>query len=121
MLSTSMKIFGFGFAIALALGFAAPSSHSEIAVSGAKTVPKSVTKSKAAAAKDQRVSLGASHWVQCWQHGVKIIDEKNIFDIRLQKLVVQDNLGFRGRDSNSGDILVVPLNGESTCLIKPLR
>jgi len=116
-----MKFLGVGLVTALALGFAAPQGHGEITVTTGKKPPKLVVGENAKAAKKERVSLDTSNWVQCWQHGVKIIDEKGIFDIRLQKLIARDNLGFKGRDSERGEVFVVPLNGDSTCLIKPIN
>jgi hypothetical protein len=121
MLIKSMKFLGVGLAAVLALGFATPQGHGEITVTSGKKPPKSAVGAKTKATTKGRVSLDTSNWVQCWQHGVKIIDEKGIFDIRLQKLIARDNLGFKGRDAKRGEVLVVPLNGDSTCLIKPIN
>ncbi len=121
MLTKSMKFLGIGLITLLVLGFAAPKGHGEITVTNGKKPPKSTVGAKTKATQKERVSLDTSNWVQCWQHGVKIIDEKGIFDIRLQKLIARDNLGFKGRDAKRGEVFVVPLNGESTCLIKPIN
>jgi hypothetical protein len=121
MLIKSMKFLGVGLVAVLALGFATPQGHGEITVTSGKNPTKTAVGAKTKATTKDRVSLDTSNWVQCWQHGVKIIDEKGIFDIRLQKLIARDNLGFKGRDAKRGEVLVVPLNGDSTCLIKPIN
>ena len=117
MLKFSIKALGLSVVVAIALGVTAPNGHSEIAIADLKTGAKAKTSRTTKA----KASPAASNWVQCWQHGVKIIDEKEIFDIRLQKLTAEDNFGFRGQDSKRGNVFVVPLNGDSTCLIKPQR
>lgn len=118
---TSVKFLGIGLITALALGFSAPQSHSEITVTSGVTPTKTDADTKTETGGKNHAGLGKSNWVQCWQHGIKIIDEKDIFDIRLQKLISRDDLGLRGQDSKHGSVFVVPLDGDSTCLIKPLR
>jgi len=121
MVSNSLKYAGFGLAIAIALGLATTQGHSEIAISGGQKAPHAASVADAKPATNDLPKQSASLRVQCWQYGVKIIDEKNVFGIRLQNLIERDSLGFKGRDSNNGDIYVIPVNGDSTCLIKPLR
>jgi hypothetical protein len=121
MLFNSVKFAGFGLAIAIALGVAATRGHSEIAVTGGQKPANTAPVADKNAATGDLAKQGTSLQVQCWQYGVKIIDEKDVFGIRLQNLIERDSLRFSGRDSNSGDIYVIPVNGDSTCLIKPLR
>jgi len=116
----SVKFLGIGLIATLALGLAASQSHSEITVTNSGTPKKTAADLKVETDGKNNAGLGKSNWVQCWQHGIKIIDEKDIFDIRLQKLISRDELGLRGQDAKRGAVFVVPLDGESTCLIKAL-
>ena len=59
--------------------------------------------------------------MQCWQNGVQILDEDNIQGIRLQNLIDRDSVGFRGATSTEGQIHVIPVNDNSTCLVGPMR
>ena len=109
------RLLGIGSLIIIALGLTAPHAHSEIAVTGGRLPPK------AAAPATESPAQAQALWVQCWQDGVKIIDEKNIFGIRLRNLIEQETIGFSGRDSNNGNVYIIPVNDVSTCLIKSLR
>jgi hypothetical protein len=119
MFIKSMKLRTLGLAIAIALGVATSAGHGEITVMEAKKPLSPAADGKGPA--NELLNLSASLWVQCWQHGVKIIDEKDVSGIRLQNLIERDSLGFKGRNSNNGDIYVIPVNDNSTCLVKPLR
>lgn len=122
MTFNSVKYAGLGLAIAIALGFAAvPQGRSEIAVAGGPKVTKAAPAADTKAQTGEPMSGGASMRIQCWQYGVKIIDEKDVFGVRVQNLIDRDSLGFKGRNSKNGDIYVIPVNGDSTCLIKPMR
>jgi hypothetical protein len=121
MLLNAVKIAGLGLVVAIVLGLASTHGHSEIAVSGGQKAAKAGPVVDAKPATGEPIKLGAPLWLQCWQYGVKIIDEKNIFDVRLQNLIERDSLGFKSRDANNGDIYVIPVHGNSTCLVKPLR
>ena len=109
------RLLGFGSLIVIALGLTAPHAHSEISVTGGRLPPM------AAAPATESPAQAQALWVQCWQDGVKIIDEKNIFGIRLRNLIEQEAIGFSGRDSNNGNVYIIPVNDVSTCLIKSLR
>ena len=111
------RLLGFGSLIVIALGLTAPHAHSEIAITGGQLPPIAAPIAMAAAPATESPAL----WVQCWQDGVKIIDEKNIFGIRLRNLIEREAIGFSGRDSNNGNVYIIPVNDVSTCLIKSLR
>lgn len=121
MVSNALKYAGFGLAIAIALGFATTPGHSEISIAGGQKPTSATPLPEGQPPATDPAKQSASLWVQCWQYGVKIIDEKNVYGIRLQNLIERDSLGFKGRDAKNGDIYVIPVNGDSTCLIKPLR
>lgn len=108
-------------AIAIVLGVATSQGHGEIAVAGDQTPAKVAPPTDMTVIANEPVIGEASMRVQCWQYGVKIIDEKDVFSIRLRNLIDRDSLGFKGRNSNNGDLYVIPVNGDSTCLIKPMR
>lgn len=118
---SSLKHVTYGLVLAIALGVTAGQARGEIAVTADREPGDAIP---AAAAKEPMkgsLKLGAPLWLQCWQYGVKIIDEKNLFSVRLQNLIERDSLGFRRNASNDADIYVIPVNGDSTCLVKPLR
>ncbi len=117
----SVKIACIGLAIAFAFGFGATQGYSEIAIAGGQKPASAPQNAHALAPTDEPLKQSAPLRVQCWQYGVKIIDEKDLFGIRLQNLIERNSLGFKGRDSSNGDIYVIPVNGDSTCLIKPMR
>lgn len=116
-----MKFAGAGLAVAIAFGLAASQGYGEISVTGGPKSAETAAAVEAKGPKSEPIRISASLWVQCWQYGVKIIDEKDVSGIRLQNLIERDSLGFRGRNSSNGDIYVIPVNGDSTCLIKPAR
>lgn len=115
------RLLGFGSLVAIALGLAAAHAHSEISVTGGQPPPMAAPMAKAAAPMSVSPTQAPALWVQCWQDGVKIIDEKNIVGIRLRNLIEQEVIGFSGRDSNNGNVYIIPVNDVSTCLIKSLR
>lgn len=118
---SSLKRVTYGLVVTIALGVTVGQAYGEIAVNGDR---KSGDAVPAAAAKEPAkgpLKLGAPLRLQCWQYGVKIIDEKNLFSVRLQNLIDRDSLGFRRNASNDADVYVIPVNSDSTCLVKPLR
>lgn len=115
------KILSFGLIIAIGIGLTATSGHSEIKGPLKGKRPKLAKTVKGAAGKKVVKKYDAPLRVQCWQHGVKIIDEKGVRDIRLQNVINRATIGFKGRNSKRGEIYVIPVNDDSTCLIKPLR
>ncbi len=115
------RLLGFGSLIVIALGLTAPHAHSEIAVTGGQLPPIAAPIARAPAPATESPTQAQALWVQCWQDGVKIIDEKNIFGIRLRNLIEQETIGFSGRDSNNGNVYIIPVNDVSTCLVKSLR
>jgi len=121
MLFNSVRLLGFGLAIAIALSFAATHGHSEIAATGGQNPSNAALVTQAKTPTKELPKQDASLWVQCWQSGIKIIDEKDIFGIRLQNLIERESVGFRGRDSNNREVYVIPVNDDSTCLVKPSR
>ena len=117
----SVKYTALGLAMAVALVFATAQGHSEIAVAGSQKATKAAPVADKKALTAEPMTGKASLRVQCWQYGVKIIDEKNVFGIRLQNLINRDSVGFKGHDSKNGDIYVIPVDGDSTCLIKSVH
>lgn len=99
--------------VAIALALPANQGHSEI------TVPNDTIKAESTPLTlVEELTRDTPFQVQCWQNGVKIIDEKAFFGIRLRSLIDRETLGLRGRDSKSGDVYIIPVNENSTCLIK---
>jgi hypothetical protein len=119
MLIKSMKLRTLGLAIAIALGVATSAGHGEITVTDSQKPAGAAAEGKGPPS--ELVKQSAALWVQCWQHGVKIIDEKDVYGIRLQTLIERDSVGLKGRNSSNGDVYVTPVNDNSTCLVKPLR
>jgi hypothetical protein len=116
MLRSLIRYSAVGFVVALVLGLSTGRVHSEIEITGTpKPAPAPARPAMTAEAPN------ASLRVQCWQNGVKILDEDNIEGIRLRNLIDRDSVGFRGRDSNGGEIHIIPFNDHSACLIKPMR
>lgn len=64
--------------------------------------------------------------VQCWQEGIKIIDEQGLSEMALSDLLPRatgvtsfdgNSLGLKGRDGGGGRFLVVSVR-EATCLVR---
>jgi hypothetical protein len=105
-----------GLGVAIALGISIGSVHSEIEITGVR----------GAAPTGAAITAGASALspllrVQCWQNGIKIINEDNLRGIRLRNLIERDSVGFKGQDGSNGEVYIIPVNDDSTCLIKSMR
>ena len=103
--------------VAIALALPANQGRSEITVPNDTITAESAPLALAEISTEESIQE-TPFQVQCWQNGVKIIDEKDFFSIRLRNLIDRETLGIRGRDSNSGDVYIIPVNENSTCLIK---
>lgn len=58
--------------------------------------------------------------IQCWQHGIKIIDEVGLDGVRVRDLIEGGGVGLQGDNWEYGDVNIIPVNDASTCLIKPV-
>lgn len=121
MVTKAMRYLGIGLAVAVALGVAATRGYGEITVTGTPKSPAGASVAEGKGPVSEVTKLSVAMWVQCWQHGIKIIDEKDIYGIRLQNLIERETVGFKGRSADNGEVYVIPVNDNSTCLVKPLR
>ncbi len=105
-----------GLGVAIALGISIGSVHSEIEITGVRgAAPTSAAITAGASARSPLLR------VQCWQNGIKIINEDNLRGIRLRNLIERDSVGFKGQDGSNGEVYIIPVNDDSTCLIKSMR
>ncbi len=56
--------------------------------------------------------------LQCWQQGIKIIDEAEVGGISVRSLLDQDTVSFGGGAIEHPKVTVLSLD-DSTCLIRP--
>jgi len=117
MLRNMRKHLRFWPIVAIALALPANQGHSEINVPNDTIAAESAPPALAEVSAKELIQ-DTPFQVQCWQNGVKIIDEKEFFGIRLRNLIDRETIGIRGRDSKSGDVYIIPVNENSTCLIK---
>lgn len=54
---------------------------------------------------------------QCWQYGVKIIDQDGLRGLAIQESLKQQGLTFRG-DSTQAQTLIVPF-ADGMCMVQP--
>ncbi len=106
----------FGLVVATALGFSTDLVYGEIEIVGVQG-PKSAGPALTGGVPGRSVSLH----VQCWQNGVKIIDEVDLDGVRLRNLIEGGGVGLQGPDWKYGAVNIIPVNDASTCLIKPMR
>ena len=105
-----------GLGVAIALGISIGLAHSEIEITGVReAAPAGAAITAKASARNTLLR------VQCWQNGIKIINEDNLRGIRLRNLIERDSVGFKGQDGNNGEVYIIPVNDDSTCLIKSMR
>jgi hypothetical protein len=57
---------------------------------------------------------------QCWQHGVKIIDQVGLRGLALTELVKQQAVTFSGESGERPRTLILPF-ADAMCLIEPVR
>lgn len=62
--------------------------------------------------------LSDSLQIQCWQEGIKIIDERGLRAVDLRSLTRDRQPALRGKKGTIGEIMVVPLP-DATCLVRP--
>lgn len=58
--------------------------------------------------------------VQCWQEGVKIIDQNGLQGLALKEALQQQALTFRGESGQQPRTLILPI-ADGICLIQPER
>ena len=105
-----------GLGVVIALGISIGSVHSEIEITGVRgAAPTGAAITAGASARSPLLR------VQCWQNGIKIINEDNLRGIRLRNLIERDSVGFKGQDGSNGEVYIIPVNDDSTCLIKSMR
>ncbi len=106
-----------GLGVAIAFGISIGSVHSEIEITGVRGAAPTTGAAITAGASARSPLLR----VQCWQNGIKIINEDNLRGIRLRNLIERDSVGFKGQDGSNGEVYIIPVNDDSTCLIKSMR
>ena len=57
---------------------------------------------------------------QCWQHGVRIIDQVGLQGLALTEFVKQQAVTFSGENGQRPKTLIVPF-ADAMCLIQPVR
>ena len=57
---------------------------------------------------------------QCWQEGVKIIDQTDLRGLALNEAVKQQGVSFRGADGEQPRVLILPF-ADGMCLIQQER
>jgi hypothetical protein len=57
---------------------------------------------------------------QCWQKGVKVVDEKNLRGLSITAATRRDTVTFKRADDEGASVFLLPL-GESLCLLQPER
>lgn len=116
MLPSFIRYGVIGLGVAIALGISIGSVHSEIEITGVRgAAPTGAAITAGASARSPLLR------VQCWQNGIKIINEDNLRGIRLRNLIERDSVGFKGQDGSKGEVYIIPVNDDSTCLIKSMR
>ena len=105
----------FGLVVGAALGLSTDPVSGEIEVRGDQP-------SKPAAAELATGVPGESQTlqIQCWQNGIKIIDETGLDGVRVRDLIERGGVGLDGDNWEFGDVNIIPINDSSTCLIRPV-
>jgi hypothetical protein len=57
---------------------------------------------------------------QCWQEGVKIIDQAGLEGLALNQVLKQQSVSFRGSERGQPETLILPF-ADGMCLIQPER
>jgi len=65
------------------------------------------------------IPAGSIH-LQCWQYGVKIIDEKELHEMTASSLKEPGTMSFRREADLKSNVLVVPTSN-GICLVKSKR
>ena len=55
---------------------------------------------------------------QCWQHGVKIIDQDGLLDLYLNAQTKQDSVSFKRRAEDQPSVFILPFP-DGLCLVQP--
>jgi hypothetical protein len=55
---------------------------------------------------------------QCWQHGVKIIDQDGLLDLYLNTQTKEDSVSFRRRAEDQPTVFLLPFP-DGLCLVQP--
>lgn len=80
--------------------------------------------SKAPEARAKEASLQPVHTAplraQCWQKGIKVVDEDNLRGLSITAATRQDTVTFKRGDDEGASVFLLPL-GESLCLLQPER
>jgi hypothetical protein len=67
--------------------------------------------------KPQKVIPRSPMHLQCWQYGVKIMDERGLYDMRTNLAIEQGTLSFTRNNDNQPSVFV-SVTGTATCLVK---
>jgi hypothetical protein len=80
--------------------------------------------SKAPQVRAKEASLQPVHTAplraQCWQRGVKIVDEDDLRGLSITAATRRDTVTFKRSDDEGASVFLLPL-GESLCLLQPER
>ena len=57
---------------------------------------------------------------QCWQKGVKVVDEDDLRGLSITAATRRDTVTFKRGDDEGASVFLLPL-GESLCLLQPER
>ena len=80
--------------------------------------------SKAPQARAKEASLQPLHTAplraQCWQKGVKVVDEDDLRGLSITAATRRDTVTFKRGDDEGASVFLLPL-GESLCLLQPER
>ena len=116
MLKKILVCLSFGLVVAAALGLSIDLVYGEIEIVAAQD-RKSADLAPNGGPQDRNLPLQ----VQCWQNGIKIIDEVELSGIRLSDLTEGDGIRLQGPNWKHGTVNIIPVNDASTCLVKPMR
>ena len=79
---------------------------------------------KAPQARAKEASLQPVHTAplraQCWQKGVKVVDEDDLRGLSITAATRRDTVTFKRGDDEGASVFLLPL-GESLCLLQPER
>ncbi len=100
----------YGTAVMLVLVAAVPEVRSEITTNGVEQpAPRLAT--------GQRLVSSDNVTLQCWQSGVRIIDEEDLGGLSVGTLMQQGSVSFGAATSQSPTVVLLSLD-EATCLIR---
>lgn len=70
--------------------------------------------------KAQPVTGGVPLQVQCWQKGVRIVDQAGLSGLSLNAVTRQRSVSFKRVDNEQPSVFILPFD-DSLCLIQPER